>query len=274
MTTKTVLITGCSSGIGRATAEAFRDEEWTVYATARDADDLSALDDVGCETATLDVTDDEAVTSLIDRIVDETGRIDCLVNNAGYGQFGPIEDVPTERVRNQFDANVFGPHRLTRAVLPHMRDRGTGTIVNVSSTAGRFATPAKGVYAGSKSALEAMTDALRTEIADYGVDVVVIAPGPVNTEFEDRAADELVGLDRSGAYETFYDVLDDSRTVVEGGVGTVSPTLVATAIVDAAVSPDPPTRYPVGPVASLAEYARFLPAGVRNRLYGLVRRVV
>ena len=274
MAAKTALITGCSSGIGRATAEAFRDEEWTVYATARDDERLSALDDAGCETAALDVTDDEAVTAVVERIVDDTGRIDCLVNNAGYGQFGPIEDVPTERVRDQFDANVYGPHRLTRAVLPHMRDRGRGTIVNVSSTAGRFATPAKGVYAGSKSALEAMTDALRAEVADYGVDVVVVAPGPVHTGFDDRADEELAGLDRSGAYETFYDVLEDSRTVVEGGVGTVSPALVATTIVDAAVSPDPSARYPVGPVATLAEYARFLPAGVRNRLYGLVRRVV
>ncbi|EMA53166.1 SDR family oxidoreductase [Halococcus salifodinae] len=274
MTTKTVLITGCSSGIGRATAEAFRDEEWTVYATARDEKDLSALAQSGCETAALDITDDEAVTAVIDRIVDDTGRIDCLVNNAGYGQFGPIEDVPIGLVRDQFDANVYGPHRLTRAVLPHMRDRGTGTIVNVSSTAGRFATPAKGVYAGSKFALEAMTDALRTEIADYGIDVAVVAPGPVNTDFEDRAADELAGLERSGAYETFYDLLDDSRTVVEGGVGTVSPAEVAEAVVDAAVSPNPPARYPVGPLASLAEYARFLPAGVRNQLYSLVRRVV
>jgi NAD(P)-dependent dehydrogenase (short-subunit alcohol dehydrogenase family) len=273
MTEKTALVTGCSSGIGRATAEAFREEEWTVYATARNGDDLSALDDAGCETAALDVTDDEAVTAVVDRVVDDSDRIDCLVNNAGYGQFGPVEDVPTERVRDQFDTNVYGPHRLARAVLPHMRDRGRGTIVNVSSAAGRFATPAKGVYAGSKFALEAMTDALRAEIADYGVDIVVVAPGPVNTEFEDRAADELAGLDRSGAYETFYDLLDDSRTVVEGGVGTVSPTLVATTIVDAAVSSDPSARYPVGPVASLAEYARFLPAGARNRLYDLVRRV-
>ena len=274
MTAKTALITGCSSGIGRATAEAFHDEEWTVYATARDEDDLSALADAGCETTVLDVTDDEAVAAVIERIVSETSRIDCLVNNAGYGQFGPIEDVPTSLVRDQFETNVYGPHRLTRAVLPHMRDRGTGTIVNVSSTAGRFATPAKGVYAGSKFALEAMTDALRAEVTDYGIDIAVVAPGPVNTGFEDRAEDALAGLEHSGAYETFYDLIADSHTVVEGGVGTVSPGEVAAAIVDAAVSPNPPARYPVGPLASLAEYARFLPSGVRNRLYSLARRVV
>lgn len=271
---KTVLITGCSSGIGRATAEAFLAEEWTVYATARDESDVSDLEMAGCETAPLDVTREDQVTAVVERIVDETGRIDCLVNNAGYGQFGPIEDVPTDLVRAQFDTNVYGPHRLTRAVLPHMRDRGQGVVVNVSSTAGRFATPGRGVYAASKFALEAMSDALRAEVADYGIDVAVVAPGPVDTTFDDRAERELSGLERSGAYEVFYDFFEDARTVIEGGVGTVSPEEVAEAIVDAAVSPDPSARYPVGPLASAAEYARFLPAGVRNTLYGLVRRVV
>lgn len=271
---KTALVTGCSSGIGRATAEAFLAEEWTVFATARDESDVSDLDMAGCETAVLDVTDDEQVTTVVEDIIEETGRIDCLVNNAGYGQFGPIEDVPTELVREQFDTNVFGPHRLTRAVLPHMRDRGEGTIVNLSSTVGRFATPGRGVYAGSKSALEAMSDSLRAEVADYGIDVAVVAPGPVVTAFEGRAADELENLERSGVYETFYDFFEDYRTAVAGGVGTVSPAQVAEAIVDAAVSPNPSARYPVGPLARAAEYARFLPAGVRNTLYGLVRRVV
>ncbi|MGN8216893.1 SDR family oxidoreductase [Halococcus morrhuae DSM 1307] len=271
---KTVLITGCSSGIGRATAEAFLDAEWTVYATARDDADVSDLEMAGCETAALDVTDDDQVESVVERIVEDTDRIDCLVNNAGYGQFGPIEDVPTERVREQFETNAFGPHRLIRAVLPHMRDRGRGRIINVSSTAGRFVTPGRGVYAGSKSAFEAMSEALRTEVADYGIDVSVVAPGPVATAFDERAGDELDGLERSGAYELFYDYFDDYRTVVEGGVGTVSPTEVADAILDAAVAPDPPARYPVGTLAGVAEYARFLPAGVRNSLYDLVRRFV
>jgi NAD(P)-dependent dehydrogenase (short-subunit alcohol dehydrogenase family) len=272
--TKTALITGCSSGIGRATAEAFREAEWTVYATARDESDISDLEMAGCETVPLDVTDDEEVETVVEQIIEDTGRIDCLVNNAGYGQFGPIEDVPTDIVRDQFAVNVYGPHRLTHAVLPHMRDRGTGTIVNLSSTAGRFATPGRGVYAGSKFALEAMSDALRAEVADYGIDIAVVAPGPVATDFEERAAEKLENVERSGAYEIFYEFFEDYRTAVEGGVGTVSPEEVAESILDAAVSPDPPARYPVGPLAQAAEYARFLPAGVRNSLYGLVRRVV
>jgi NAD(P)-dependent dehydrogenase (short-subunit alcohol dehydrogenase family) len=271
---KTALIIGCSSGIGHVTAEAFLDAEWTVYATARDEADVSDLEMAGCETVALDVTDGEQVGAVVERVIDDTGRIDCLVNNAGSGQFGPIEDVPTERVHEQFATNVFGPHRLIRAVLPHMRDRGRGRIVNVSSTAGRFATPGRGVDAGSKAALEAMSAALRAEVADYGIDVSVVAPGPVDTAFDDRATDELDRLERSGAYEVFYDYFEDYQTVVEGGVGTVSPEEVAEAILDAAVAPDPPARYPVGPLAQAAEYARFLPAGVRNSLYDLVRRVV
>jgi NAD(P)-dependent dehydrogenase (short-subunit alcohol dehydrogenase family) len=271
---KTALITGCSSGIGRATAEAFLEAEWTAYATARDESAISDLETAGCETAALDVTDDKQVESVVAQVIEDTGRIDCLVNNAGYGQFGPIEDLPTERVREQFETNTFGPHRLIRVVLPHMRDRGDGRIINVSSTAGRFATPGRGVYAGSKFALEAMSDALRAEVADYGIDVSVVAPGPVETAFDERAREELDGLERSGAYEVFYDYFEDYQTVVEGGVGTVSPAQVADAVLDAAVSPDPPARHPVGPLASAAEYARFLPAGVRNSLYDLVQRVV
>ncbi|WP_160133144.1 SDR family oxidoreductase [Halococcus salsus] len=270
---KTVLITGCSSGIGRATAEAFLEAEWTVYATARDESDVADLEMAGCATAPLDVTDPDAIEAVVERVIDETGRIDCLVNNAGYGQFGTVEDVPTERVHDQFETNLYGPHRLIRAVLPHMRDRGVGRIVNVSSTAGRFATPGNGVYAGSKFALEAISDALRAEVSDYGIHVSVVAPGPVATDFDDRAADELDGLERTGAYESFYAMFEDARTVLNGGVGTVQPDQVADAILDAAVSPDPPARYPVGPLASAADYARFLPAEVQNTLYGLVRRV-
>ena len=144
MQDKTVLITGSSSGIGRATAAAFLDEDWTVHATARDTADIEDLAEAGCETHELDVTDDEDVADVVDRVVDADGRIDCLVNNAGFGQFGPLEDVPVEDLHAQFDVNVYGPHRMARAVLPHMREQGEGTIVNLSSVSGRVATPGMG----------------------------------------------------------------------------------------------------------------------------------
>ncbi|OYR65614.1 hypothetical protein DJ71_22360, partial [Halorubrum sp. E3] len=150
---KTVLITGCSSGIGRAAARAFLDEGWTVYATARNPADIETLGEAGCELATLDVTDQSDVDRVVDRILDEEGAIDALINNAGYGQFGPVEDVPTAKVHEQFDVNVYGPHRLIKAVLPGMRRERDGTIVNVSSVAGRVSFPGGGVYSGSKFAI-------------------------------------------------------------------------------------------------------------------------
>ena len=158
---ETVLVTGCSTGLGRATARAFLGSGWTVYATARDERELRGLARRGARTATLDVTSETDVIAVVEGMVEEVGRIDCLVNNAGYGQLGPVEDVDTERVVRQFDANVFGPHRLVRAVLPHMRSRSAGRIVNVSSAVGRFALPGVGIYSSSKFALRAISDALR-----------------------------------------------------------------------------------------------------------------
>ncbi|MFC6772219.1 SDR family oxidoreductase, partial [Halorubrum pallidum] len=195
---KTVLITGCSSGIGRAAAHAFSDEGWTVYATARNPADIETLGEAGCEIATLDVTDQSDVDRVVDRVLDEAGAIDAVVNNAGYGQFGPIEDVSTQKVHEQFDVNVYGPHRLIRAVLPSMRRERDGTILNVSSVAGRVSFPGGGVYSGSKFAIEAMSDALRNEVGEYGIDVVVVEPGPVRTNFSKRAEQEAGGRDDAG----------------------------------------------------------------------------
>jgi NAD(P)-dependent dehydrogenase (short-subunit alcohol dehydrogenase family) len=277
---RTVLVTGSSGGIGRATVEAFLDEEWTVYATARDPADVQQLGERdGCTIATLDVTDDEDVTRVVDRMIDEAGRIDCLVNNAGYGQFGPVEDLPVETVRRQYDVNVYGPHRLTRAVLPHMRERGDGTVVNVSSVAGRVSFPGGGAYCGSKFALEAMSDALRAEVDEHGVDVVLVEPGPVDTEFGDRAEREVAGdgesptLDRSGAYESFYEAFGDASSIGAGGPGTIGPDRVADAVVNAASATQPRARYPVGTFARVTVLARFVPDALRDRAFALLDRL-
>jgi NAD(P)-dependent dehydrogenase (short-subunit alcohol dehydrogenase family) len=284
---ETVLITGCSSGIGRASAEAFLEEGWLVYATARNPADIETLGErENCRIATLDVTDDGDVSRVVDRAVEEAGRIDCLVNNAGYGQYGAVEDVPVDQVHRQFDVNVYGPHRLTRAVLPHMREDGGGTVVNVSSVSGRLPLPMTGVYAGSKHALEAMSDALRTEVREFDVDVVLVEPGPVESDFYDRVDDEMdgdgggdgdddgggvPGIEHSGAYPDLYEAFADA-TSVRGAV-SVTPERVAADVVDAASSTRPHARYQSGPVARLGTLARHLPARWLDALVGFAVRL-
>jgi NAD(P)-dependent dehydrogenase (short-subunit alcohol dehydrogenase family) len=272
MTAKTVLITGCSSGIGRATAETFLDDGWTVYATSRDESDLTALAEQGCRTDSLDVTVDEDVARVVDRIDDETGRVDCLVNNAGFGLYAALEDVPADRLHHQFDVNVYGPHRLARAVLPIMRDNEAGTIVNVSSVNGRLSHPGAGPYAGSKFALEGMSDALRAEVEGFGIDVVLIEPGPVDTDFQGRVAEETDGLARGPEYEWVYDAVEDGTAASSALPLSLTSEDVAVAIHDAACVEDPRARYPVGAFAKWALYTRFLPDSVRDSVYSFIRR--
>jgi hypothetical protein len=271
---KTVLITGCSSGVGRATAEAFLEDDWAVYATARNPADIETLGERdGCDLNTLDVTDPEDVDRVVSRMVERDGRIDALVNNAGYGQHGPLEDVTDELLHRQFDVNVFGPHRLARAVLPHMREAGDGTIVNVSSVAGRVAAPGMGAYAGSKHAIEGMSDALRAEVEPFGLDVVVVQPGPVETSFRDRVEEELAAGDRTAAYESVYEFQEDADLIGGEGPFAVPPEAVAEVVLEAAVSPDPQARYPVGSFAKLSLNARFLPDALRDAAFSLLRKL-
>jgi NAD(P)-dependent dehydrogenase (short-subunit alcohol dehydrogenase family) len=273
-TRKTVLITGCSSGVGRAAAEAFLEDDWKVYATARNPADIETLGErEGCDVNTLDVTDPEDVERVVARMMDRDGRVDALVNNAGYGQHGPLEDVTDDLLHRQFDVNVYGPHRLARAVLPHMREAEDGTIVNVSSVAGRIAAPGMGAYAGSKHALEGMSDALRAEVEPFGVDVVVVQPGPVETSFRDRVADELDAVGRTGAYESVYEFQEDASLVGGEGPFAIPPEAVAEAILEAAVSPDPEPRYAVGRFAKLSLNARFLPDGLRDAAFAVLRKI-
>lgn len=245
---RTVVVTGCSSGVGRATARTFLDAGWTVYATSRDADDLGGLADSGASTAELDVTDDGDVERVVGRVREEAGGVDALVNNAGYGQFGPLEDVSTDEVVEQFDVNTFGPHRLVRAVVPGMRERGRGRVVNVTAGANRLSLAGMGAYTGSKLALESMSDALRAELAASGVDVVVVEPGLVATDFYDRALAELP-TERSAAYRDLYRVLDDIGVVERRPPGVNPPEEVARTIRRAATAADPEARYRVGAFA-------------------------
>src|SRR6266511_2515234 len=185
---RVILITGCSSGIGRATAIEAAARGHRVFATARIPETLRDLESRGrIRALALDVTDAASIRDAVASVLAEAGHVDALVNNAGYGQYGAAEDVTAEEWRRQFDVNLFGAIEAARAVLPAMREKRRGTIVNVSSVAGKIAIPFAAPYCASKHALEAFSDALRVEVAPFGIRVAVIEAGPIETRFGDRA---------------------------------------------------------------------------------------
>ena len=182
-----VLITGCSSGIGRATALRLSAAGYRVYATARRRESLADLAAAGCRTLSLDVTDEASMAVAVRAVEEAEGAVGVLVNNAGYSQSGAVEAVPMERVRAQFETNVFGAARLMQLVLPGMRRQGHGRIVNVSSMGGRLTFPGGGYYHATKYALETLSDALRFEARGFGVGVVLVEPGLIKTNFSEAA---------------------------------------------------------------------------------------
>ncbi len=184
---RAVLITGCSSGIGAATASRLAKAGWTVYATARRPETLAALEADGCRTLALDVVDEASRQAAVDAVVEAEGAVGVLINNAGYSQSGAVESIPDDRVRAQFETNVFGPLALCRLVLPGMREQGWGKIVQLSSMGGKLTFPGGGLYHATKHALEAISDALRFEVKSFGVDVIVIEPGLITSGFGDAA---------------------------------------------------------------------------------------
>jgi len=184
---RAVLITGCSSGIGRATALRLAAGGWSVWASARRPESIADLADAGCRTLALDVTDEASMAAAVAQVRAAAGAVGVLVNNAGYSQSGAVETVPLEAARRQFETNVFGLARLTQLVLPGMREQRWGKVVNVGSMGGRLTFPGGGWYHASKYALEALSDALRFEVRGFGVDVVLVEPGLITTEFATAA---------------------------------------------------------------------------------------
>jgi NADP-dependent 3-hydroxy acid dehydrogenase YdfG len=243
---KVVLVTGCSSGIGKATAARLAASGWTVYATARKPETLGELERAGCRVLALDVTDGESMEAAVAEVEKAEGAVGVLVNNAGYSQSGAVESVPLDRVRAQFETNVFGLMRMCQLVLPGMRDQGWGKIVNLSSMGGRLVFPGGGVYHATKYAVEALSDALRFEVSGFGVDVILIEPGLILTAFGDVAADtaHAVATD-DGPYSRFHAALQKSMAkVYRGRMGKLiggRPDAVAKAI-EKAITGRPPTR--------------------------------
>jgi NAD(P)-dependent dehydrogenase (short-subunit alcohol dehydrogenase family) len=202
---KAVLITGCSSGIGRATALRLAGAGWRVYASARRPESLAELRDAGAQTLVLDVTDEQSIAAAVDTIEQAEGAVGVLINNAGYSQSGAIETVPMDAVRRQFETNIFGLVRLTQLVLPKMRAQRWGKIVNLGSMGGRLSFPGGGHYHATKHALEAISDALRFELRGFGIDVILLEPGLITTEFGEAAAASMADAATSSddPYATF-----------------------------------------------------------------------
>ena len=267
---KRVLITGCSTGIGRETALHLARNGWSVIATARKPETLADLAEAGCETLALDVTDEASMQAA----VEATGPVYGLINNAGYSQSGAIESVELDSVRRQFETNVFGLIRMSQLVLPGMRDAGEGRIVNISSMGGRLTFPGGGIYHATKYAVEAISDAMRFEVRGFGVAVVCIEPGLIKTEFGNAAVGSIAeGTGSTGPYAEFNahvaeataGAYEDGALAKLGG----GPEAVAEKIEKALSAGRPKARYRVTPSAHLAIAQRRL---VSDRVWDAMMR--
>jgi NAD(P)-dependent dehydrogenase (short-subunit alcohol dehydrogenase family) len=255
MASKAVLITGCSSGIGAATARLLAKKGWKVYATARRAEAIADLAAAGCETLALDVTDEASMRAAVAAVAAKDGAVGVLINNAGFSQSGALETLDMDRVRAQFETNAFGPLRLAQLVLPGMRAQKWGKIVNLSSMGGRLTFPGGGAYHASKHAVEAMSDALRFEVRGFGVDVIVIEPGLIRTGFAEAAGKAMQGQGDGGVYAGFNAAVERAtREVYEKGPLAMlggPPEAVAKVIGRALAARRPKARYPVTASAGL-----------------------
>jgi len=261
---KAVLITGCSTGIGRATAELLAGRGWKVWASARRLDSIRELAGRGCQTIALDVCDDASMRAAVETVERAEGAVGVLINNAGYGQEGAFEEVPMEQIRRQFETNVFGLVRLTQLVLPGMRRQRWGKIVNLSSMGGRLTLPGGAFYHATKYAVEALSDALRFEVSGFGIDVTVIEPGPIRTQFGDTAIDSIQrNAGQPSPYADFNATLARMiREAYDGPMGRLAgtPEDVARVIERAISARRPRSRYPVTAAARvLMRLRRWLP---------------
>lgn len=198
---KVILLTGASSGIGYESAEVLAKQGHKVYGAARRIEKIKELESQGIIPIKMDITDADSIKDAVKTIIEAEGRIDVLINNAGYGSYGAVEDVSIKEAKKQFEVNIFGLARLTQLVLPYMRKQKCGRIINISSMAGRVATYMGAWYHATKYALEGLSDSLRMEVKDFGIDVVLIEPGAIKTDWGFIAAEHLEESSKGGAYE-------------------------------------------------------------------------
>lgn len=246
----TVLITGASAGIGKETARKLLEEGYVVYAAARRVERMQDLEGLGAIALKMDVTKEEDMVAGVERINAERGGVDILVNNAGFGLYGAMEDLPLDDARYQFEVNLFGLARLTQLVLPYMRARRAGKIVNISSVGGKVYTPMGSWYHATKHALEGWSDCLRFELRQFGIDVIIIEPGIIRTDFGRVALEPMQEHSGDTAYAGFVKRMMDSMESLEasGRVGS-PPSVIANAILKAIQAKRPKARYAAGQYA-------------------------
>jgi short-subunit dehydrogenase len=241
-----VLITGASSGMGKASAMTLLQEGCRVYGAARRVDKMQYLTEAGGEALAMDITKDADIQKCVNTIIQKEGRIDALVNNAGFGLFGAVEDTTLEDARYQFEVNLFGLARITQLVLPHMRAKQSGRIINISSMGGKMYTPLGAWYHATKHALEGWSDCLRLELKEFNISVSIIEPGIINTNFGSIVSDTLLKRSGKGAYHVFAQhVANATEKLYASGNGS-PPSVVAQAVLRAIKSKRPRTRYVVG----------------------------
>jgi short-subunit dehydrogenase len=250
---KVALITGASSGIGKETAKLFIENGYKVFATARSLERLHQTTALGCIPIVLDVTKEGSIQAAFKEIYSHTDTIDVLVNNAGFGQNGFLEELSINQLRYQFEVNVFGLIRVTQMVLPQMRQAKKGTIINIGSVGGTFTTPGSSAYHATKYALESFNDGLRQELSQFGIDVVLIRPGGVETEFVNSSNPFYPEPIQNSPYlrmrDNFKKMLALILDAKNSGFPILAPLEVATVVLEAAKSDSPQTRYPVGDTA-------------------------
>lgn len=244
---KTVLITGASAGIGRATAILLAQNGYTVYGAARRLEKMQDLTDFNIKPVSLDVTQDESVVSCVESILREAGSIDILINNAGFGSYGAIEDVTIKDAKYQLEVNVFGAMHLTKLVLPKMRQNKYGKIINISSVGGKIASPLGGWYHASKFAIEALSDAMRLEVKQFGIDVIIIEPGGTKSEWGDIAVESLMRVSGKTAYGKIVTAFQKAFTKMAGNVP--EPIVIAKLIKESIEAGKPKIRYTGGYMA-------------------------
>jgi short-subunit dehydrogenase len=246
---KVVLITGASSGMGKATAKLLVQNGYLVYAVARRIENMDDLKILGANILKMDVTDNKSMTNMIDLIIKKEGAIDILINNAGFGLLGAIEDVPIEAAKYQLEVNVFGLSRLVQLVLPAMRKQRSGKIVNITSTSGKMASPLSGWYSASKFAVEALSDSLRMEVKQFGIDVIVIEPGGVKSEWSEIAMKSLREISLGKAYSKMAEKIIEFST--KAAAKRAAPEVIAQLIFKSITAGHPKTRYHGGHMAGV-----------------------